>query len=89
METAYRKPTELLALSGAFEKDPQRRRPVGPKSPHPIGDPPACLAPDEAAAWRGFVGDAPLGRGRDARAAGGLGRGPAALLAQVVGLAAR
>ena len=58
---AYRKPTELLALSGAFEKNPQRRRPVGPKSPHPIGDPPACLAPDEAAAWREFCRDAPAG----------------------------
>jgi hypothetical protein len=33
---AYRKPTELLALSGAFEKNPQRRRPVGPKSPQVV-----------------------------------------------------
>ena len=49
---AYRKPTELLALSGAFEKNPQRRHPVGPKSPHPIGEPPLHLAPDEAATWR-------------------------------------
>ncbi len=58
---AYRKPTELLALSGAFEKNPQRRRPVGPKSPHPIGEPPACLAPDGAATWREFVANAPAG----------------------------
>ncbi len=58
---AYRKPTELLALSGAFEKNPQRRRPVEPKSPHPIGEPPACLAPDEAACWRDFVSEAPAG----------------------------
>ena len=63
---AYRKPTELLELSGAFAKNPQRRRPVrrrpvAPKSPHPIGDPPACLGPDEAAAWREFCRDAPAG----------------------------
>ena len=58
---AYRKPTELLALSGAFEKNPQRRRPVGPKSDRPIGEPPDHLAPDEAAAWREFCRDAPAG----------------------------
>ncbi len=58
---AYRKPTELLALSGAFEKTPQRRRPIGPKSDKPIGEPPGYLAPDEAAAWREFVRDAPAG----------------------------
>jgi hypothetical protein len=65
---AYRKPTELLALSGAFEKNPQRRRenrqrrrPIGPKSDKPIGDPPAHLAPDEAAAWREYLRDAPAG----------------------------
>ena len=38
--TAYRKPTELLALSGAFEKNPQRRRRIGPKSDKPIGEAP-------------------------------------------------
>ena len=57
---AYRKPTGLLALSGAFEKNPQRR-PVGPKSDRPIGGPPACLVPDEAACWREFVANAPAG----------------------------
>ena len=58
---AYRKPTELLELSGAFEKNPQRRRPIGPKSERPVGDPPPHLAPDEAAAWREFCRDAPAG----------------------------
>ncbi len=58
---AHRKPTELLELSGAFEKDPQRRRPIGPKSDRPIGDPPPHLAPDEAACWREFCRDAPGG----------------------------
>src|SRR3712207_7798672 len=58
---AHRKPTELLQLSGAFEKNPARRRPVGPKSDKPIGDPPTYFAPDEAACWREFVADAPAG----------------------------
>ncbi len=58
---AYRKPAELLALSGPFEKNPQRRRPIGPKSDRPIGDPPPHLAPDEAAARSGFVHCAPAG----------------------------
>ena len=61
IETAYRQPTELLALSGAFEKDPRRRRPLGPKSDRPNGEPPACLVPDEAACWRGFVANASAG----------------------------
>jgi hypothetical protein len=56
---AYRKPTELLELSGAFAKNPQRRRPVGPKSDRGIGDPPPHLVPDEAAAWVEFVGNMP------------------------------
>ena len=58
---AHRKPTELLELSGAFQRNPNRRRPVEPKSPHPIGEPPACLAPDEAGCWREFVSNAPAG----------------------------
>jgi hypothetical protein len=58
---AHRRPTELLELSGAFDKDPARRRPVGPKSDRPIGDPPPCLGPDEAACWREFCRDAPAG----------------------------
>ena len=56
-----RKPTGVLELSGAFEKDPKRRRPPSPKSAEPIGDPLARLAPDEAACWREFCRDAPAG----------------------------
>ena len=32
---------------------------MDPKSTAPIGEPPAWLAPDEAAAWREFVANAP------------------------------
>jgi hypothetical protein len=56
-----RKPTEILALSGAFDKDPQRRRPIGPKSAHPIGDAPEGLAEDEAGCWYEFVANMPAG----------------------------
>ena len=52
------KPVELLEQSGA---DRHARRRAAPKSPHPIGDPPACLAPDEAACWREFCRDASAG----------------------------
>ncbi len=55
------KPLELLELSGAYRPDRHARRRAAPKSPHPIGDPPAHLAPDEAAAWREFCRDAPAG----------------------------
>ena len=57
----HRRPTELLELSGAFDKDPARRRPVGPKSDKPIGEPPPSMAEDEAAVWREHVRDAPAG----------------------------
>jgi phage terminase small subunit len=55
------KPIELLTLDGGYRADRHGQRRAAPKSPHPIGDPPACLAPDEAAAWREFVRDLPPG----------------------------
>ena len=55
------KPVELHELSDTYRRDRHARRRAAPKSPHPIGDPPACLAPDEAAAWREFCRDAPAG----------------------------
>ncbi len=58
---AYRKPTELLALDGAFEKNPQRRCPIRSKSPPPISDLPGHLVPDEAVARYEFVHYAPTG----------------------------
>lgn len=52
---------ELLELHGAFEHNPNRRRPPGPKSAVPIGTLPASLAPAEATAWREFVANAAPG----------------------------
>lgn len=46
-----RKPTETLELAGAFKKDPQRKRPIGPKSEAPLGEPPGYFADDEATVW--------------------------------------
>jgi hypothetical protein len=58
---AHRKPTEVLELSGAFQHNPARRRPVGPKSSEPVGPPPVHLAADEAECWYEFTRDAPAG----------------------------
>jgi len=46
-----RKPTETLKLSGAFRKDPQRARPVGPKAKRPLGTPPKYFNKGEAEVW--------------------------------------
>lgn len=54
-----RKPTELLHLSGAFDKNPNRRRAIGPKSQAMLGEPPETLSPGELAIWREFVASAP------------------------------
>ena len=54
-----RKPVEVLQLSGYYRADRHRQRRAAPKSPHPIGDPPPHLAPNEAACWREFVRDMP------------------------------
>ena len=56
-----RKPLEMLELTGHYRSDRHSQRRHAPKSDRPIGDPPACLAPDEAACWREFVGNAPAG----------------------------
>jgi hypothetical protein len=56
-----RKPLELLELTGGYRADRHGPRLAAPKSGSPIGDPPAHLAPDEAAAWREHVRDAAPG----------------------------
>ncbi len=56
-----RKPLEMLELTGHYRADRHAPRRHAPKSPHPIGGPPACLAPDEAGCWREFVSNAPAG----------------------------
>jgi hypothetical protein len=56
-----RKPAELLELTGGYRPDRHHQRRAAPKSEHPIGEPPGHLAPDEAAAWREYVSNAPAG----------------------------
>lgn len=50
-----RKPTAVLELTGAFEKDPQRRRPNEPKPTGPLGDPPVDFDDDLRALWDDLV----------------------------------
>jgi phage terminase small subunit len=54
------KPTELLELSGAFRKNPARRR-VNPKTENPLGDAPEYLRADERVAWAEIVFHLPEG----------------------------
>ena len=56
-----RKPTEILELSGGFDRHPERRRSIGPKSAQAIGDPPDDFEPDEAACWHEFLANHPPG----------------------------
>jgi hypothetical protein len=56
-----RKPTEVLEISGAFADKPARRRPAAPRSPEPIGDPPAGMDPAAAGCWREIIAEAPPG----------------------------
>jgi len=56
-----RTPTEILEVRGAFRKDPQRKREVGPKAQLGLGEPPGGLTEAEAATWREVVGNAPAG----------------------------
>jgi phage terminase small subunit len=56
-----RKPTELLELAGAFRKDPQRARPVGPKSQRPLGAPPKYFSDGETECWSEIIESAAAG----------------------------
>lgn len=51
-----RKPTALLELSGAFQKDPQRRREGEPDTGRGIGPAPEGMAEDAVAVWDEIVG---------------------------------
>ncbi len=55
------KPVEVLELTGAFRPDRHAARKAAPKSAEPVGDPPAHLPPEVAAAWCEFVQHAPAG----------------------------
>jgi hypothetical protein len=50
-----RKPTNVLDLSGAYKKNPQRRRPNEPKPEWGIGKAPRSLTPRQQAIWREIV----------------------------------
>jgi phage terminase small subunit len=54
-----RKPTSLLELSGAFAKNPTRRRPAEPRDDRPLGDPPTRLPAAAVPYWREIASLAP------------------------------
>src|SRR6266536_2460177 len=56
-----RKPTAILEASGAFIKDPQRRRPPEPVPTAPLGGPPVHLDEREQAIWRELAAILPPG----------------------------
>jgi len=55
-----RKPAALQELTGAYKKNPQRRR-VEPVPTGPLGDPPERLSKEEKSAWHELVAIAPPG----------------------------
>jgi phage terminase small subunit len=58
-----RKPTALLELNGAFDKNPQRRRKRQhePKPENPLGSPPMHLRENEMAVWLELSEQLPAG----------------------------
>lgn len=50
-----RKPTKLLEMSGAFRKNPDRKRPDEPQELRPLGDPPGRLPANAIAFWDELV----------------------------------
>ena len=58
-----RKPTNVLQLSGAFRKDPQRlaARANEPQPDGPIGEAPAYMNEDEARVWGEIIAECPTG----------------------------
>ncbi|MGY6129116.1 hypothetical protein ACW9YV_27790 (plasmid) [Paraburkholderia strydomiana] len=54
-----RTPTNVLALRGAFDKNPNRAR-EDAETTGPIGEPPAYFTREEAAAWDEIVANAPV-----------------------------
>ena len=58
---ASKQPTEVLELRGAFLKNPQRRRPPAPKSPHPLGDPPTWMTEEQQRTWVSVASELPDG----------------------------
>lgn len=56
-----RKPTAVLELTGAFQKDPQRKRPNEPKPTGSLGEPPVDFDEYLKALWQDLVRMVPAG----------------------------
>jgi len=56
-----RKPTAVLELTGAFQKDPQRKRPYEPQPTGSLGEPPVDFDDVLKALWRDLVRMVPPG----------------------------
>jgi hypothetical protein len=55
-----RKPTAVLELTGAFRKDPQRKR-TEPPTTGPLGDPPEHFTAEQDAMWHELASVCPPG----------------------------
>jgi hypothetical protein len=55
-----RKPTAVLELTGAFRKNPQRKR-TEPPTTGPLGDPPKHFTPEQTAVWHELAAACPPG----------------------------
>ncbi len=56
-----RKPSAILELNGAFDHNPQRRRPNEPKESRPLGEPPGRLPVEIRAFWKEIESIVPAG----------------------------
>ena len=56
-----RTPTEVLELTGAFRRNPNRKREVGPKSTMGVGQAPEHLSELERSCWDEAIANAPAG----------------------------
>jgi len=51
-----RKPSNILEMTGAYKKNPQRKRPNKPKAKRGISiDPPETFEPDQKQAWKDII----------------------------------
>lgn len=60
-----RKPSAIMEASGAFDRDPQRRR-KDPETTGELGRPPRHLKPDRAKIWKEIAKNLPVGVARNA-----------------------
>lgn len=60
-----RKPTAIMEASGAFDRDPARRR-IDPETTGELGDPPRHLTPDNKKIWKEIAASLPVGVAKNA-----------------------